>query len=46
MRSLSILMLAAPSFWVGAMVMVFPSIWWGWAPSLIYVPVTQDPWEI
>ncbi|GHE77527.1 peptide ABC transporter permease [Camelimonas fluminis] len=43
MRSLSILMLAVPSFWVGTMVMVFPSIWWGWAPALVYVPFTQDP---
>ena len=31
-RSFSILMLAVPSFWMGTMVMVFPSIWWGWSP--------------
>jgi peptide/nickel transport system permease protein len=31
-RSFSILMLAVPSFWLGTMVMVFPSIWWGWSP--------------
>lgn len=43
MRSLSILMLAVPSFWIGTMVMVFPSIWWGWAPSIVYVPFLQDP---
>ncbi|MGV2981480.1 hypothetical protein ACERNI_14915 [Camelimonas sp. ID_303_24] len=46
MRSLSIVMLAAPSFWAGAMVLALPAIWWGWAPSLIYVPFTQAPWEI
>ena len=32
-RSFSILMLAVPSFWMGTMVMVFPSIWWGWSPA-------------
>jgi len=43
MRSLSILMLAVPSFWIGTMVMVFPSIWWGWSPSLVYVPFLENP---
>ena len=28
-RSFAILLLAVPSFWMGTMVMVFPSIWWG-----------------
>ena len=42
-RSFSILMLAIPSFWLGTLVMVFPSIWWGWAPELTYTPFFQDP---
>jgi peptide/nickel transport system permease protein len=42
-RSLAILLLAIPSFWLGTLVMVFPSIWWGWAPELKYVPFAQDP---
>ena len=42
-RSFAILLLAIPSFWLGTLVMVFPSIWWGWAPELRYVPFTQDP---
>ena len=42
-RSFSILMLSVPSFWVGTMVMVFPSIWWGWSPDVKFVPFTQDP---
>jgi peptide/nickel transport system permease protein len=42
-RSFSILMLAVPSFWLGTMVMVFPSIWWGWSPELKFVPFTVDP---
>jgi peptide/nickel transport system permease protein len=42
-RSFSILMLAVPSFWLGTMVMVFPSIWWGWSPELKFVPFSVNP---
>ena len=44
-RSFSILLLAVPSFWLGTMVMVFPSIWWGWSPEVNYVRFTEDPWQ-
>lgn len=42
-RSFSILMLAVPSFWMGTMVMVFPSVWWGWSPEVKYVAFLDDP---
>lgn len=42
-RSFSILMLAVPSFWMGTMIMVFPSVWWGWSPEVRYVPFLEDP---
>ena len=42
-RSFSILLLAVPGFWIGTMVMVFPSIWWGWSPEVNYVNFTDDP---
>jgi len=44
-RSFAILLLAVPSFWMGTMVMVFPSIWWGWSPEVNYVKFTEDPWQ-
>jgi peptide/nickel transport system permease protein len=44
-RSFSTLMLAVPSFWLGTMVMVFPSIWWGWAPEMKFVPFSVDPMQ-
>lgn len=44
-RSFSILLLAVPSFWLGTMVMVFPSIWWGWSPAIEYIKFTEDPWQ-
>ena len=42
-RSFSILLLAVPSFWMGTMVMVFPSIWWGWSPEVNYVKFGDNP---
>jgi peptide/nickel transport system permease protein len=42
-RSFSLLMLAVPGFWLGTLVMVFPSVWWRWAPELEYTPFFEDP---
>ena len=42
-RSAAIIGLATPNFWLGTMVMIFPAIWWGWAPPLEWVPFTEDP---
>lgn len=42
-RSFSILMLAIPSFWLGTLVIVFPSIWWGWSPEIKFVGFFRDP---
>ncbi len=41
-RTMAILMISLPGFWVMTMVIVYPSIWWGWTPSLEYIPLTQD----
>jgi len=42
-RSFAITWLAIPSFWLGTMVMVFPAIWWGWSPPIMYIPFLEDP---
>ncbi len=42
-RSFSILLLAVPSFWLATMVVVFPSIWWGWSPPVDFVPFFESP---
>jgi peptide/nickel transport system permease protein len=44
-RSFAILCIAVPTFWLGTMVIVFPSLWWGWSPSTMYVPFTVNPGE-
>ena len=33
-RSLAIGFVAVPGFWVGTMLIVFPSIWWGYQPPI------------
>ena len=42
-RSAAIIGLATPNFWLGIMVMIYPTIWWGWTPPLELVPFTKDP---
>ena len=42
-RSIAIIGLATPNFWLALMVMLFPAIWWGWSPPLELVPFTEDP---
>jgi peptide/nickel transport system permease protein len=42
-RSFSLVMLAIPSFWLGTLVMVFPSVWWRWSPELDYTPFFAGP---
>ena len=42
-RTLAILFLSLPNFWLATMVMVYPSLWWSWAPPMEYIRLTDDP---
>ena len=42
-RSVAIIGLATPNFWLGIMVMIYPATWWGWVPPLQLVAFTEDP---
>ncbi|MBA7483850.1 Glutathione transport system permease protein GsiC [subsurface metagenome] len=42
-RSFAILCIAVPGFWLGTLVIVFPSIWWGYMPPIILTRFTEDP---
>lgn len=42
-RSFAIICIAVPSFWLGTMVMIYPSIWWGWSPAMEVTPFAQNP---
>jgi peptide/nickel transport system permease protein len=42
-RTIAIVFMAVPSFWIATMVVVFPSIWWGWSPPLMLIHFRSDP---
>ena len=42
-RSLAIVLIAAPSFWVATLILIYPSIWWGWSPPVELVSILEDP---
>ena len=42
-RSVAILGLATPNFWLATMVVLYPSLWWAWAPPMRWVPFGADP---
>ena len=42
-RSIAVIGLATPNFWLALMVMIFPAIWWGRSPPMRWVPFTEDP---
>ena len=44
-RSFAVTTMSVPDFWLGTMVVVFPSIWWAWSPPLIITRFTEDPIE-
>ncbi len=42
-RSIAIIGLATPNFWLGIMVMIYPTLWWGWTPPMELISFTEDP---
>jgi peptide/nickel transport system permease protein len=44
-RGLSILMLSIPEFWIATIVLVFPSLYFGWSPPIKYVSLMENPRE-
>ena len=42
-RTIAILAISLPSFWIATMVIVYPAIWWNWSPSMEYIPFLEDP---
>ena len=42
-RSAAVIGLAAPSFWLGIMVMIFPAIWWSWSPPMQLIHFSENP---
>jgi peptide/nickel transport system permease protein len=42
-RSVAILCISVPGFWLGTIIIVFPSIWWGYMPPIMLIPFFEDP---
>jgi len=42
-RTFAILIISVPSFWLGTMTFVYPSIWWGWSPPIELISFGEDP---
>ena len=42
-RSIAIIGLATPNFWLALMVIIFPAIWWGWSPPVELILFSEDP---
>ena len=42
-RSLAILGLSVPAFWLATLLIVLPAIWWGWRPVTGFVEFSRDP---
>ena len=42
-RSIAIIGMSIPNFWLALMVVIFPAIWWGYSPPLKLIPFTEDP---
>ena len=42
-RTVAVIGLATPNFWLGIMVMLYPAIWWGWSPSMELIRFREDP---
>ncbi|MBA7472324.1 Dipeptide transport system permease protein DppB [subsurface metagenome] len=42
-RSLATVLIALPNFWVGLMIIILGSLWFGWSPPLKVISFTEDP---
>jgi peptide/nickel transport system permease protein len=43
-RSLAVVGLSVPGFWIATLVLIVPAIWWGWIPRRPFVEISRDPW--
>ena len=42
-RSVAIIFIAVPSFWVATLIFLYPSLIWNWSPSVDLVPFKENP---
>lgn len=42
-RVISIVLMSVPAFWIGELVLIYPAVWFGYAPSPQYISLLKDP---
>lgn len=42
-RSFSVAGISMPSFWIGTLLILLPSLWFAWSPPIIFRPIWKDP---
>ena len=44
-RSIAVIFISVPipTFWTATMIMIYPSIWWGWSPPMELITFAEDP---
>jgi peptide/nickel transport system permease protein len=42
-RTIAILAISIPIFWTATLIMIYPSIWWGWSPPMDVVSFAKNP---
>ena len=43
LRSIAILFICIPSFWLGTMILILPAVWFRWSPPMYFVSFWEDP---
>jgi peptide/nickel transport system permease protein len=42
-RTFAVILMAVPSFWLATLIMIYPSLLWGWAPPLKLISFMENP---
>ena len=42
-RTVSVVFIAAPGFWVATLIILYPSIWWQWQPPTDLIKFSESP---
>lgn len=42
-RTVAILCISVPAFWLATLIIVYPSVWFGWTPAMEYAPFFSSP---
>lgn len=42
-RTIAIVGIAIPAFWLGTLILVYPATWWNWSPPIEFLSFNKDP---